>query len=199
MAESLSGRLLRGLSRRAGLRLFRLFSRPLQDPPAPSPTLILRRMDERDMLALCADPSLDLREEGVRAAFARGDVCVAALDDSALAGYCWFAFAPLHQLDGVWVAFGPQAAWTYKSLVRPAYRGRGVAPALYRYADAACREHGSRTSLISVESHNAPSIRAALRAGYADAGRAGYLCRGRHLLPWYSAAASRHGVRFFLP
>lgn len=198
MIRGAYGRVLRGLARRAGLRVFRVLSRPLEAVSAPSP-LAPRRLREDEVLALCADPQLDLREDAVRAAFARGDLCVAVPDGDTVAGYCWFAFSPLPHLDGVWVEFGSHAAWTYKSLVRPSHRGRGIAPGLYRFADAACRERGRTLSLICVEEHNAPSIAAALRAGFAPSGRAAWVRRSGAVRTWHSDAVTQQGVRFYVP
>lgn len=167
--------------------------------PSPLAGLDVRLQSERDVAALCGEQDLDLREPSVTAAYSRGDFCVAAYDGGLVAGYCWLAFAPLPHLDGVSVKFGRQVAWVYKSLVRPTHRGRGIAPHLYRYADAACRERGRTSSVICVESHNAPSVAAALRAGYADIGRAAYVRRGPVFLDWYSAPVREHGVSFFIP
>jgi GNAT superfamily N-acetyltransferase len=189
-------RVMRLLARRAGFRLFRFFARPLGGEPSSSSMQILA---EDAAAALCADDSLDLKEDAVRAAYAKGDLCVATFDGAAVAGYCWLGFSPVHHLDGVWVETAPSVAWVYKSLVRDAYRGRGIAPALYRFADAACRERGRTTSVVCIEDHNAPSARAALNAGYAHAGYAAWL-RGRSgLRAWYSAAVRPLGVRYFLP
>lgn len=200
VSRALHAKLARQLSRRAGLRFFRLFSRSLEPERPRSPAGVgVRLLSERDALDLCGDPQLDLRREAVAAAYARGDLCVAAFDADALAGYCWLAFAPLPHLDGAWVRFAGSVAWVYKSLVRPSHRGRGIAPALYRFADAACLERGRGSSVICVESHNRPSVSAALRAGYAPAGYAGYLLRGSRLVTWSSAAAKGQGVSFFLP
>ena len=188
------------LARHAGLRLFRLFSRPLERRPGAVPAgLGLRLLSLPEVLDLCSDPGLDLRRDAAAAAYARGDLCVAAFDADAVAGYCWLAFAPLPHLDGVWVRFDRRVAWTYKSLVLPSYRGKGIAPALYRFSDADSRERGCSDSVICVESHNRPSISAALRAGYAPSGYGAYVFRGSRLLTCSSAAAKRHAVSFFLP
>lgn len=154
---------------------------------------------ETDVMALCSDHSLDLRHDSVAAAYARGDVCVGALEGEAVAGYCWLALAPVPHLDGVWVKFAQSVGWTYKSLVRPTHRGRGIAPALYRFAGAAYLERGRTCAVICVESHNRPSIRAALRAGYESGGYGGYVLRGKRLRAWSSPAARERGVTFFLP
>ena len=188
------------LGRRAGLRLFRLFSRPLEPSDAdrlPS-GMALRLIEPGEVLELCEDGELDLSRDKVTAAFARGDVCVGAFDARGLTGYCWLAFAPLPHLDGAWVSFDQQAVWTYKSFVRPGFRGRGIAPALYKLADRLCVQRGRGSSIICVESHNGPSVAAARRAGYGGAGYAAYLLWERRLLAWCSPAAERAGVRFYL-
>ena len=184
------------LARHAGLRVFRLFSRRLaQAAPADAR---LRLLGAAEVLALCGDAELDLASDKVGAAFARGDLCAAAFDADRLAGYAWYAFAPLPHLDGAWVEFAADAAWIYKSYVRPQYRGRGIAGHLYRFGDRAGLERGRQVSLICVESHNRPSVGAALASGYAGAGWAGYL-RGPRLRAWSSPRAAGHGVRFFDP
>ena len=189
------------LVRHAGFRLFRFFARPLEARGPPSSTSAsIRLLGEEEVVVLCADPDLDLREGNVRAAFRRGDLCFGAFEGDALAGYCWLAFAPLPHLDGVSVEFASEVVWTYKSLVRPAYRGRGIAPVLYRCADAACLERSRNVSLICVESHNVPSISAALRAGYGNAGSAAYVRRGSFFADWYSPGlVQRYGLSFFVP
>jgi GNAT superfamily N-acetyltransferase len=198
MLAALPSRLSRVLARRAGLRLFRLFSRPLSGFPSVE-NLELRMVRKEEALGLCADLELDLRPGVVAEAYARGDLCVGAFDRVRLAGYCWLAFAPVHHLDGVWVEFGPSAVWTYKALVRPSHRGRGIAAALYRFADAQCRARGRSTSILCIESHNAPSARAAMNAGYAHAGYAAYLRRRDDVRTWTSGGLEPLGVRFYLP
>lgn len=194
-------RVMNSLSRRAGVRLFRFFSRPLQagDALASLGGLRLRPIDRAEAVELCEDPELDLVKEKLSAAYARGDACVAAFEGTRLAAYCWLAFSPLPHLDGVWVAFDAGAVWTYKSFVRPAYRGRGIAPALYRFADGACRERGRGFSIICVEIHNRASIGAAMRARYSSAGYGGYARSRDACRSWMSAMAARQGVRFYLP
>jgi GNAT superfamily N-acetyltransferase len=202
MAGGLHGRVMRVLSRRAGIRLFRFFHRELDPAPAiavPPRGVALRLLQEGEAATLCADPDLDLRQEAVRGAYTRGDLCVGAFEDHRLIGYCWLAFAPLHHLDGVRVAFASEVAWIYKSFVRPSHRGRGVAAALYLFGDAACRERGRSTSLICVESHNGASVAAAVRAGYLPSGYAAYLRRPSRLRVWRSPAAARRQVVFALP
>lgn len=202
MVGVLHGRLARALARHAGVRIFRFFERPLTAAGAPAaapPGLQLRKLDASEAVALCADPELDLAPERVREAYARGDLCAGAFDGGRLAGYCWFAFSPAPHLDGVWVDFAPEVVWIYKSLVRPSHRGRGLAPALYSMAHKLRIGHARRKSLVCVEAHNAPSVRAALRSGHAPAGYAAYARHRNRLSTWHSPDARRHAVRFHLP
>jgi len=190
------GRLMRALACHAGLRLFRLFRRQVEDVGRKGPAG-LRLLDQDAVMALCSDAELDLAADRAASAFRRGDLCVAAFDGERLSGYCWLAFAPLPHLDGVWVDFAPEAVWTYKSYVRPAHRGRRIASALYRFTDAECRARGRSVSIICVESHNGPSVAAARAAGYGNAGWAGYLRRPHGVHDWYSPQVRALEVRFF--
>jgi GNAT superfamily N-acetyltransferase len=189
------------LSRRAGVRLFRFYSRRLGPAEATLPPqgVELRTLSAGDARALCESPALDLAPDNVSAAYARGDVCVGALIAGRLAGYCWLAFGPLHHLDGVWVQFDARTAWIYKSLVLPEHRGRGIAAALYRFAGPLSIERRRESAIICMEDHNQSSIAAARRAGYTAAGRAGYWLRGTQLRVWRSPAVKRAAVRFYLP
>lgn len=198
----LRAKVMSRLVRHAGFRLFRFFSRSVDGNAATGspPMASLRSMDEAEVVALCSDPELDLREDSIKAAFQRGDLCVGAFDGGTLAGYCWLAFSPIPHLDGVFIEFSDDVVWTYKSLVRHSHRGRGIAPALYRHADAACLQRSRCRSLICVESHNVPSISAALRAGYQNAGSAAYVRRGSFFADWYAPGLVQHyGVSFFVP
>jgi hypothetical protein len=189
------------LARHAGMRVFRVFGRRLearQRQADPSARLDYRLLSEEAVLALCADPSLDLTAIKVRAAYARGDLCVGVFNGAELAGYCWQASAAAPHMDRAWIDFPADVVYTYKSYVRPAYRGRAIAASMYRFADEAWLERGRRHAIICVESHNYPSIAAAKRAGFSSAGYAGYV-GAAHLRAWCSSGAARYRLRFFAP
>jgi GNAT superfamily N-acetyltransferase len=187
------------LARYAGVRVFRIFGRRLEAArQGGRGPLDYRFMSEADVLPLCADASLDLAASKVRAAYGRGDRCVGAYDGADLAGYCWFAFSAAPHMDGVWLDFPPELVYTYKSYVRPAFRGRGIAAAMYRFADPLFLELRRSEALICIESHNWPSIAAAKRGGFSAAGYAGYIGGGR-LRAWCSRTAAGYGLRFYVP
>jgi ribosomal protein S18 acetylase RimI-like enzyme len=199
-ARALYAGLMRRFARHARVRMFRIFVRRLGlagGARAPLP-LDCRSLRPEDALALCADPSLQLGEAKVRAAYGRGERCVAAFDGARLAGYCWFATAAAPHMDRAWLEFPPALVYTYKCYVRPAYRGRGVAAAMYCAADAVFLQRGCSEALMCAESHNWPSFAAAARAGFEPAGYAAY-ADGARLRVWRSPAAARRGLRFYLP
>jgi ribosomal protein S18 acetylase RimI-like enzyme len=187
------------LARHAGLRVFRIFGRRLEaQARVARGGLDYRLLSKRDVLPLCADASLDLSPSKVRAAYGRGDLCVGVFDRAELAGYCWFALAAAPHMDRAWLEFPPDVVYTYKSYVRPAFRGRGIAAAMYRVADGLFLERDRTRAVICVESHNWSSIAAAKRSGFAGAGYAAYV-GGARLRAWSSRTAAGYGLRFFVP
>lgn len=194
-------RLVTRASRRLGLRWFRFYACAVgsSDSFSARPGVETRVLSSEEALACCSEEGLDLRPDMVVGAYSRGDVCFGAYEAETLVGYCWLASASLHHLDDVWVQFGPSVAWVYKSFVRPSHRGRGIVAALYGFTDRQASEWGRSISVICVESHNASSIAAALRAGYRASGRAGYLRRGERLIDWYSQWVRGHGISFYIP
>ncbi|HEX2199904.1 MAG TPA: hypothetical protein VHG88_14960 [Burkholderiales bacterium] len=160
------------------------------------PALTLRALREPELLAWCSDPDLELRPEQVRAALARGDVCLGALDGAKLVGYVWLAFDPAPHTGGVHVDFHPAGRYSYKKFVRPAYRGRRVAHALNALADAPVFRRDRQFTLSFVHLKNRASLRSARRSGSQPVGYAALLRCGRRLLPFSSPGARRYGFRF---
>jgi GNAT superfamily N-acetyltransferase len=182
-----------------GVRAYAVFSRALGSAVAARPAgLALRMVPEREAMKLAADPCLDLRAPSVRAAFARGDLCVGAFDGGKLAGYAWFAQAPAPHVMGLQVRFAAHVVYTYKTFVRPQYRGRGIAPALYAFPDAHFRALGRSEAALCVDTHNRASIAAARKSGGALAGWLAYWHRGRHFRAYHSPGLAPLGLRFYL-
>lgn len=193
------GVIMRRLARRAGLRVFRVLGRALEHEPAPERADVdCRILTQGEVLACCADPTLDLSPGKVIAAYERGDVCAGAFHGGELAGYCWFALRPSPHMDQAWIEFGADVVYVYKSYVRPAFRGRGFASALYCFADGRFLQRGRTRAVICVAPHNRASIAAAARGGFSPAGYAAYF-GGRRLRAWCSYAAGAYRLRFFVP
>ena len=156
-------------------------------------------LTEDEVLAWCSDPELELDEARVRAAYQRGDVCVAALDAGRVIGYMWFAFGPVPHIRGIWVKFGPAARYSYKSFIRPSYRGRGIAPQLYRRANEICPRRGRVLNVLMVDIDNEASLRASYAAGRVPVGYAGFFTLLGLTFTFRSPGARRCGFAFYRP
>lgn len=189
--------LMHQASRRGGLHLFRVFHRPLgEGAPAQGPAC--RRLGDEELLSCCADPQLELHEAMVRAALLRGDACVGAFCGEALAGYAWFAYGDAPHVNGVRVRVPAQAIYRFKAFVRPAYRGRGIACALFRAADAIVARPGRRCVVNCVALQNAASLAAARRSGDEPLGHLAYWQAGGSFLAVHGREVEAFGLRFYL-
>ncbi|HUQ25649.1 MAG TPA: GNAT family N-acetyltransferase [Burkholderiales bacterium] len=189
---------LRGISRRLGIFVYAVLTRPLKaEKPSPPQGIDIRPVSADESIAACADPALDLAESSVRAALARGDLCVGAFHEGRLIGYSWFAYQATAHVDGIWMDFDTSAIYIYRALVRPEYRGRNIAPNLYRMPDQLFLEKGRRSAIICIDTANRPSLQAAERSGARTAGFAGYFKLGPGFASFRTAGARRMGFRFY--
>lgn len=193
-------RALARLARRLGVHAYGVFGRALRDIPPPAPAgMTLRVVPEDLMLRHCADPRFELTGDKAKAAYSRGELCIGAFDGPALAGYAWWASAPAPHTQGLWMQFDARSVYIYRAFVRPEYRGLGLAPALYRFADRMFRERGRSQALMCIALDNAASLRAAERSGARLAGYCAYLRAGSLFLQMRGRGAKRAGYRFYLP
>jgi GNAT superfamily N-acetyltransferase len=196
--QGLYGALLHQLGRRGGLHVLRVYSRPLGVAPSGAgPGLELRVLGAAELVAHARDPTLELREAMIRDAAGRGDLCFGALDGGVLVGYVWFSYARASHVDGIWVQVPPRAVYRYKSFVRPAFRGRGIAAALYGAADAAVARPGRDIVVDCVHLQNFASMAATLKTGSRPLGALAYWQAGRWFIALHSAAVRRLGLRFY--
>lgn len=188
------------LQRYLGLNFCRVTRRPLGNMTTSSvqPTnREYRMLSESELLRFCMEPELELTKELIRAAFARGDVCVGAVENGSLIGYTWFAFDTAPHLDGMWVAFPPQARYAYKSFVRPAARGEHVASDLSVFGDEICIKRGREVGIGFIDTHNFASYRAARRVGARTVGYAGYVQLFGKAFTFRSPGARKCGFAFY--
>lgn len=193
-------RALGRISRRLGIFVYAVLVRPLdaREPAAP-PGIALRLLSAREALAACAEPALELATDSVQAALDRGEACVGAFEAERLVGYAWFARQAAAHVEGIWMDFGHEAVYIYRALVRPEYRGRGIAAAMYRAADRPFLAQGRSSAVICIDSSNRASLRAAKRSGARTAGFAGYFKAGRMFFPFDTPGARRIGFGFHRP
>jgi ribosomal protein S18 acetylase RimI-like enzyme len=184
--------------RRVGVRVYRVLARELSSGAAPAPPGIeMRLLLPSDANLFSASPGLGLTEDKVPAAFQRGEVCVGAFAGGELVAYGWFAYQAAPHVEGIWMDFDRRAIYIYRAFVHPAWRGRGIAPALYRFADELFVRNGRSVVLICVEGDNRASVRAAERSGARTAGHTGYVHLFGKLLTVRSPGAARVGFRFY--
>lgn len=186
------------LRKHFGFHLLRVLTAPLDNLPAvhvEHPQLAYVPMTEREVLAWCEDPAMELEPRQVLASYARGDLCVGVADGGHPVGYVWFAFGSAPHAD-VWVEFDATTRYAYKAFIRASYRGRRISQELYTRAGEICPRRGRTKALVLVYTDNRVSLRASRRAGRRAVGSAGYLkCFGR-ILPFRTPGAEAFGMRF---
>jgi GNAT superfamily N-acetyltransferase len=96
-----------------------------------------------------------------------GQVCAVARHESKVIAYCWLTHKP------EWVAEvsrlvvpGPDEVYLYDAFTAPAWRGRGLFPAMLGQLIQYARTHGKRRALIFVLARNRASRRAIERAEF---------------------------------
>jgi len=187
------------LARRGGVHLYRVFQRRLEGAaPLPFPPgYVPAALSQAETLSACADPLLELSAPSVRAAYAAGGVCVGARQAGALIGYVWFAFEAAPHVAGIWVKVPAGAIYRYKALVLRQHRGKGIAPALYRFADHLFEGMGREAVVNCIATHNFASTAASLRSGAESLGYIGYWQRGARFFSYHSPAVRALGLRFY--
>lgn len=187
--------LMHHAARRGGLHVLGVYWRKLGAAAGVrAEDLHVRALGEAELLAYCADPELELRESMARS----GNTCIGAFSGDVLAGYAWFAYDDAPHVNGVRVRVPGHAIYRFKTFVRPAWRGRGIAPFLYRAADGLVARPGRDTVVNCIALQNAPSIAASLRSGDAPLGHLGYWQAGARFLALHSAGVALFGLRFYL-
>src|SRR4051812_24514994 len=124
-----------------------------------------RVLSEQEALQFSNDPQLELTPAWVCNAYAAGGVCIGAIEGGRLIGYTWLAFGVTRYASGVSVRFDARFRYSYKSFVRPEFRGQRIAQALHALADQPDLRRGRSHALNFVEIDNHPSRAALERAG----------------------------------
>lgn len=164
---------------------------------ASRPSLALGFLDAKTLARHAADLHCRIGAALV-AEHARGTLrCAGALDGRTLVGYAFYADGSVparhnrggERFDGIGLELPPGARFLFKAFVRPAWRGRGVLPALLVDAHARLRETGVHTIVTTTARRNGAARRALARAGFREVGTAAELVLfGRHLYrlppPW---------------
>lgn len=195
-------RVMSCLRRYLGVNVLCVLQRELGDAakvPCLQEGIECRILAEEEVLRFAEDPGLELRAEWVRRASAEGGVCLGALESGRLIAYNWLAYADTPYKPGVYIELHHLYRYSYKTFVRPEYRGRRIAQALHVLADHPGLRGGKRFALNLVEIDNTPSLCALERAGSRRVGYAGFARCFGGLLTFRSPAVRRAGIRFYRP
>jgi hypothetical protein len=195
---SLARRLLPRARRYLGMNFLHVMKHDVGDASRvalPQQRLECRELSEDEVLGFAADPALDLDAQWVRAAFARGAICLGALEGGRLLGYNWLAYGDTPYAAGVWIELDPSLRYSHKSFVRPEYRGQRIIQALHALADRPQLWRDRRSSVNFVDADNFASLSALQRAGARTLGYATYAKIFGAVIAFRSPGLRRAGIR----
>jgi hypothetical protein len=198
---SLARWLLPRMRRHLGMNCLRILERtPGMASAARTPAgIACRVLAEKEVVAFAADRALDMDAQWVRNAYARGALCLGALQNGRLAGYTWLAYGDTPFARGVWIALDPALRYSYKSFVRPECRGQRIIQALHAFADQPALWRGRRRSIDFVAAENFASLSALDRTGARTLGYVTYVRLFGALIAFRSAGMRRAGIGLYAP
>lgn len=175
----LSEILLRASGRHARLVRYYLVAQPVPEAP------LLARADPNTEIRqiLPNDPVLaDFpRDAGIIAArFARGDVCLAAINKGCFAGFLWLAFGAYDE-DEVRCRYelaGRELSWDYDIHIEPRFRMGRTFLRLWDKANQLLRQRGINWSISRISAFNPTSLNSHSRLGTRQLGTATFIVLG---------------------
>jgi len=159
----------------------------------------IRLMSHEELLKYCDDPELYLEKDMINEAFARGDICVAALYHGDIVSYDWRAFTATPHMHGVWVDFKKGYRYGYKAFTRPKFRRKRLHHVASLFTDKMMLERGISRGIAFIETHNYPSLISNAKRGNECIGYAGYFNLFGKIIPFRTKGTKKHGFRFYLP
>ncbi len=128
--------------------------------------IVIRQLTESDVPALKR-----MKQEANGARFYRrmrdSKLGFVAEHNGRILHYSWVSLADeFESWSGRWVRLGANEAYVYDGFTSPDARGRGIYPAVLRGIETRLSEKGIRRLWIIIGRNNAPSLRAAARAGF---------------------------------
>jgi hypothetical protein len=186
-----------------GLTLARVFVNryaPAKESDAAFDRTVTHRVASREeLLRACVAEDLKLTPDLVGRRLEDGEICVSSFDGERLVGYDWYSRGPIDLPDSdLRLRFSPDLVYSYHSFVLPAYRGRSIGPARWRFSHGELLKRGWTGSIYFVELHNASALTATFKMPTVRP--VGYFayCRifGRWF-HWSSPGCRRRGVSIF--
>lgn len=138
---------------------------------------------------------LPVEPEVLRARFAQGAVCLAAIEDGRAVASAWFTFGAYDE-DMVRCRFvlepAELCAWDFDVYVAPEHRMGRTFARLWDGANAYLRARGIAWSLSRISAYNAGSLKSHGRLGARVIGRASFLVLGPLQISWASVPPYVH-------
>lgn len=189
------------ISKFAGTQLARLFWLDLERrsaSPAFADDIKFRFLSADEVLRFSADADYDLEAAMAERIDVRGDLCLAAFVQGALASYGWLAFEhiePEHH-GGVAMAFPAHVAYIYKTFTVPAFRGHHLLAGLLEMAIPILAERGTCCLVANVPWTNWSSVHAFRRLGFVEIGLLVSFRLGRLFAYFPPRRAGKYGLSF---
>ena len=187
------------------LTFFRIYRLMLIDQPKPewltlNPKYTCRFFNADEMRAYLTQEAIDLSEDFVNTAFAKGDLCCAILDDNSLISYGWYSNQATLINPHLRISCAAGYTYMYHGYTHPNYRGQRlhairVTHGLKEHSQKGANETNSTKGLIFyVEADNYRSLRSAARLNARNVGRVVTIrIFGKYLLH-HCAGCQRYGL-----
>jgi hypothetical protein len=175
----LSEILLRASGRHARLIRYYLVAQPVPEaslPPRADPNTEIRQV-------FPGDPVLDdfpRASDIVATRFARGDICLAAINKGTFAGFLWLAFGAYDE-DEVRCRYelaGHDLSWDYDIHIEPRYRMGRTFLRLWDAANQLLRQRSVNWSISRISAFNPASLNSHARLGTRQLGTATFIVLG---------------------
>jgi GNAT superfamily N-acetyltransferase len=170
-------------------------------PPEPKGEFTYRFLTAEDIDRFQDDPANDLTPRFRDRLLSGKHRCYAALDGDQLAAYGWYALEEVQPEDcfGFGLRLPSHAAYMYKGLTRPEYRGRRLHGYLMCRALQEMQADGVTRLISSVDWTNVPSLKSCARIGYEFIGCVVRWRQWGRERMHVSPRARREGVEFITP
>ncbi|MDA8108914.1 MAG: GNAT family acetyltransferase [Betaproteobacteria bacterium] len=189
----------RAVNKVVDLRILRAMSVRVEDVKDPrmfeAPGLVARFAGYDELAKYACDETLDLPEDFLREARARGDRCYAIFDGDTLAAYGWYSNRPMPVDEHFLLQFDARYTYMYKGYTVPAYRGRRLHAVGMCRALRALTDEGRKGLVSWVYSNNFASMQSVLRMGYRVFGTVYLLRAGRLSFARATRSCREYGFR----
>jgi hypothetical protein len=160
------------------------------------PQYVARFVPPASLRDFARDPDLDMTQEFVAEALAKGDECFGILDGPTLAAYSWYSSKPTRAIpQELFVHFDNRYIYMYKGFTRERYRGQRLHAIGKTLALQAYMARGLRGMVSLVEVRNSDSLRSAKRIAARVVGSFFILGVFGHFLIYRTRGCRRFGVR----